>query len=295
MSREIDDLDYNSLRNKIIEVLGNGAGTYGYGQPIVSSSVLQGNIITADQWNNLRNDLQSIIVHQSGLLQSIVEVRKGDVIRETAGDPLLQFDRIIEEARISRFDVATSQSTISIVTTKTFSSAWNNLATMTATINFSTAEEGRYFFNSGGKIRFTSTRTGGDSTAQNNAWTNVLSSAGIVIFSANSENLNYYTLTNSYKILRQQFLSTPYSSNNYKIEALSNVGNNSAGTATSVTFKITWTDTYTDPYPPDSIVDRVNGTLSLSIEELKAAGNLQPSGSFTITSPSYTVSNITAS
>jgi hypothetical protein len=61
-----------------------------------------------------------------------------------------------------------------------------------------------------------------------------------------------------------------------------------------VTIRIVWQDNYTDP-GPSGPGDQVDGTLSLSIEEVKASGVLQPSGSFSITSPSYVVSNITAS
>lgn len=294
MAAEIDDLDFNTLRNKIIEVIGNGAGTYGYGQAIQSSQVFQGNIITKTQWDGLRFDLVNILIHQTGVTPTLIEVARGSVIGEDAGDPLQAYGRAIDTARINRFLLAAGQSTITAVSTKTYTSTWSSSASMTVQLTFGSADNARFFFNSGGKIRFTSTRTGGSSTAQNNAWSNILASAGVVEFGADSETLDFYTLTNSYQTRFQSFLSTPYSANNYKIESLCNVANNSTGTATSITFRIVWSDTYIDAFPGIPPEDIVDGTLSLSVEEVKASGVLQPAGSFSITSPSYTVSNITA-
>ena len=294
MATEIDDLDFNTLRNKIIEVIGNGAGTYGYGQAIQSSQVFQGNIITKTQWDGLRFDLVNILIHQTGVTPTLIEVARGSVIGEDAGDPLQAYGRAIDTARLNRFFLAPGQSLVTAVSTKTYTSTWSSSASMTVQLTFSSAEAARFFFNSGGKIRFTSTRTGGSSTAQNNAWSNILASAGVVEFGADSETLDFYTLTNSYQTRFQSFLSTPYSANNYKIESLCNVANNSTGTATSITFRIVWSDTYVDAFPGIPPEDIVDGTLSLSVEEVKASGVLQPAGSFSITSPSYTVSNITA-
>ena len=294
MAAEIDDLDFNTLRNKIIEVIGNGAGTYGYGQAIQSSQVFQGNIITKTQWDGLRFDLVNILIHQTGVTPTLIEVARGSVIGEDAGDPLQAYGRAIDTARINRFLLAAGQSTITAVSTKTYTSTWSSSASMTVQLTFDSADNARFFFNSGGKIRLTSTRTGGSSTAQNNAWSNILASAGVVEFGADSETLDFYTLTNSYQTRFQSFLSTPYSANNYKIESLCNVANNSTGTATSITFRIVWSDTYIDAFPGIPPEDIVDGTLSLSVEEVKASGVLQPAGSFSITSPSYTVSNITA-
>ena len=295
MSQEINDLDFNTLRNKIIEVIGSGAGTYGYGQDIKSLPVFEGNIITKAQWDGLRNDLLNILIHQTGVTPSLIEIAKGDVIGEEAGDPLRVYDRSIDAARFTRFLLAPGQSTVTAVSTKTYTSSWSSSASMTVQLTFGSADNARFFFNSGGKIRFLSNRTGGSSSAQNNAWTNLLSSVATVEFGADTENLDFYTLKNFYQTRYEAFLSTPYSANNYKIEALCNVADNSAGTATTVTFRIVWSDSYVDDFPAIPPDDTVDGTLSLSVEEVKAAGSLQPSGSFSITSPSYVVSNITAS
>jgi hypothetical protein len=83
------------------------------------------------------------------------------------------------------------------------------------------------------------------------------------------------------------------------LEARCNVANNSSGTATTVELRIVLTDGYVDPGNSigdnPNTIDRVTGTLTITVEELKASGSLIPTGTFTITSPSYSLSTITAS
>ena len=292
MTREIDDLDFNELRSKILTLLGTGVGSYGYGQEIKSFPVFEGNIITVAQWEGLRYDLINLLVHQNGVTPQIIEIVKGNDISES--DPVLEYNELAELAKSNRFDLAVSQSAVSTVATKTLLTRWNTYSYATVRLVFSSPDEARYFFNSGGKIQFTSSRTGGSSTAQNGAWTNILNSVGTVTFGANTGDVNFYSLTNNYQVLLQQALSTPYSANVYRIQVLCNAANNLQGTATSVTFEISWTDNYTEaltsfPVAPD---DQVDGTLSLNVVEIKASGNLQPLGNFSIVSPAYEISEI---
>lgn len=292
MSRDIDDLDFNSLRSKIIETIGPGTGSFGYGQEIKSSPVFEGNLITKSQWDGLRYDLINILLHQTGVTPNIIEIARGQQVR--LSDPLQAYDGLIESARNSRFSLASSQSTSTLIANKTLTTRWNTYAYTNVRITFSSGDEARYFFNSGGKIRFSSSRSGGSVTAQNGAWTNVLNNAGVIEFSAISSGVNFYQLTNSYQTLFETALTTPYSSNLFRIRALSNVANNSTGTATTVTFEINWIDNYSETFP-NTVTDpqdQVDGTLSLVVEEVKASGLLQPTGNFAITSPSYQVETI---
>ena len=74
---------------------------------------------------------------------------------------------------------------------------------------------------------------------------------------------------------------------------MSNVANNVYGTATVLTFRIT----LHDPHAAlgGSPTDYTDGNLLIAVEELKAVGNLVPTGTFSITSPIYSLSTITAS
>jgi hypothetical protein len=290
--------DYNAIRNKIVGILGTGSGQQGYGQPIASSAVFVGNNITKNQWDLLRFDLVNAKVHQDGVLPSIVTVSSGDFIGYGAGYPNTNYDAIAEQAILSKFNIGAGQSVLSLATMAgetatgviSRTGSWATQSQCTLTMTFATADDARY-------LRFTSSRTGGTTSAQNTQWTNLLgTTVGTVNFGAQTPAIvNFYTLTTSYQQWYTISASSPYAANFYNLEALCNCTDptNVNGTASTVTFRITWGDSYVDvdPTPPGDLVD---GTLSLTVEEFKASGSLIPSGSFAITSPSYSISAITA-
>lgn len=292
-----------TIQDKAQSLLGTGSGSRGYGQTVYSADVFSGNTITKTQWDALRFDIISIRLHQDGVLPNIVTVNVGDPIGYGPSSPNTNYDILLEQAIANRFNIAGSQAVVSAKASQTYSSAWSTQAQAILTVTFANANEARYFFNSGGKIRVAPSISGGSATSQVNAWKNFLNTVGTVSFGADTNpNVNFYTLTNSYQIAYQNSLSTPYSANNLRIEARSDVANNSAGTATQVFLRITLLDSYVDPdtfnpvgVPTAAPNDSVDGTLTIAIQELKASGALQPSGTFTITSPSYSLSTITAS
>lgn len=289
IGNQIQDTDYNSLQDIVQALLGTGSGSRGYGQPVPSADVFDGNTITKAQWDALRNDILSVRVHQDGTTPVLTNIAAGTPINFAT---VSNFASVLAVADANRFNIGPGQSTVSTKTTATTMSSWNTQAQAVLTVTFADANDGRYFFNSGGKIRIIGSRSGGSSTSQNNAWTNFLANIGTISFgAATSPFVNYYDLNNSYQTYYQTSLSTPYSANFYRLEASCDVSNNSAGTATQVNIRITLQDNYVDPGspPPGDLVD---GTLTISVEELKASGALYPSGTFTITSPSYSISAI---
>lgn len=321
LAGDIEAIDYNTIRGKIIEVMGTGLGSYGYGQSTVSSAVSTGNTITAQQWTELRYDVINALIHQTGTTPSAVLIRSGDVIDDQASDPVVNYNTLTNTARSNRFDLAPTQSLITPVgsgdATPTpvageyvLTSSWGSSATLDVTMTFTTAEEARFFFNSGGNIQITATRTGGASTLQNQSWTDLLTEAGTLLFKATTgDDNNFYTLTTNYQTIHELSSSAAYADNTFKISAKCDVADNSLGTAKVIDVRIELLDNYLDPdvvagFPADENLpeDVVDGTLTITVVEQKASGVLQPSevadggptGNFSITSPSYTVSNITA-
>jgi hypothetical protein len=296
---EISAVGYNVIQDKAQSILGAGTGARGYGQPLNSLDVFAGNTITKAQWDALRFDIVNIRLHQDGVLPTIVTVNVGDPIGFGGGSPNNNYDTLMETAIANKFNIGPGQSIASAAGSTNYSTAWSTQASTTLTVTFSTADEARYFFNSGGKVRITSTFSPSVTTAQNTSWTNFLDTAGVRSFGADTDPfVNFYTLTNSFQTYYQSSATTPYSANNYRLEASCNVSNNSTGTATIVYLRVTLSDAYIDPdtltgnnEPPG---DSVNGNLVISAEEIKASGNLLPSGTFTITSPSYSFSSISA-
>lgn len=293
---EIGAVDYVTIQNKAQLILGTGTGSRGYGQTVQSADVFTGNEITKAQWDLLRYDITNIRYHQDGVLPSIVTVNTGDVIEYGAGSPNTNYNTLMDTAILNRFRISPSTSTVTSKASASYSSTWSSSATFTLTVTFATATDARYFFNSGGKVRFTVTMTGGSGNPQNNAWINLLNSIGTRGFGADTHpTYNYYTLTNSYQTYYQESMSTPYSANNFKLEAKTDVANNSSGTATILYIKGTLSDGWVDLYPGLPPADSVSGTIAVNVEELKATGSLIPSGTFTIASPTYSLSSITAS
>ena len=285
---QIQDTDYNTLQDKAQLLLGTGSGSRGYGQTVITSDVFDGNIITSAQWTALRNDILSIRVHQDGNTPVAGTVAKGSPIDYAI---ISNYNTLLTQADANRFNIGAGQSIVSSKATQSVTATWNTQAQAVLTVTFSNANDGRYFFNSGGKIRVSGSRTGGSATSQNNAWTNFLANIGTISFGAAASSLiNYYDLTNSYQTYYQTALSTPYSANYFQLAARCDVADNSTGTATQLLIRITLRD---DHVPIGAGPDSADGTLSLLVEELKASGALYPTGTWNITSPTYSLSSIT--
>lgn len=295
---QIAALDYNNIRAKAVALLGPGSASRGYGQSIYSTPVSAGNQVTADQWNALRIDIANIRIHQNGLTPSIPIPQRGDVIRAGAGHPYTSYDTALNSADATRFDLATTQSVLTPKVNKATSTPWSTQAEATLTVAFSTADQARWFFNSGGKIKIRGEIVGG-SGQQTSYWSSLLSAVGNVDFGAAAGLTPYYSLTSSYQPVYQSsnsiYASVAYTSNYFKIEAKCNVSNNSLGTATELTFRIIMVDSYVDSAPTTPPYDQVNGTLSIYVSELKASGSMQPSGTFSIVGPNYSLTSISVS
>jgi hypothetical protein len=312
---QITAVDYTTIRNKIVSILSTGTAQRGYGQSLYSIPVNPGTQITAEQWDALKIDISNVKLHQDGVLPLIIDVSPGQVISYSSGSPNTNYDTITELATLTKFNVATSQAVLTTKATGSTAASWTTQLQATLTVTFnggytvtnrdatsftaSGADHARHFFNSGGKIRFASSRSGGSNTTQNNTWTNLLASIGTQEFGAATPVItNFYTLTNSYQTFYQSgpasSYSSGYSDNFYKLEALCNCSgtDNSTGTANTITFRITWTDGH---IPKFDGPDTVDGTFDIIVSEYKAAGILLQGGLFSIASAdTYSLSAIIA-
>jgi len=295
---------YNALRAKAVSILGTGTGQSGYGQTVVSSDVALGNQVTKEQWDELRYDITTIKNHQDGETPTIVTVPESSIIRYGAANPLTNYVTLADQAIANKFELATNNTeTSSNIASQSYTGTWSSQAQLTLTVTFLNNNDARYFFNSGGKIRFLSTfegRIGATNPQQNTAWKGLLNQVGYVDLGGAVPVIeNFYTLTTSYQTVYQQGNTSPYSANFYRIEALCNCSEatNVNGTANTITIRVTWKDDYVDPGAPTPPGDEVDGDLTLRIDELKAKSPKYPLDStiFDIASPSYSISSITAS
>jgi hypothetical protein len=315
--------DYNSIRNKIIAVLGSGSGNSGYGQQIriQSTAVTEGTKVTINEWANLRYDIINAYKHINGSNPVTAVVADGNTIRYsssftpdigTLDVPQKQYDDWADNITANRFTIATSESGTTAVTTSSRTGAWVSQCECVIQFYWSNANDARYWFNSGGKIRISASRTGGVlGTAQNTSWTSLLSAAGTQSFGGAAPNAslvtspndgtNWYRTTNSFQTFYTATASSPYGSNNYRLQARCvDVPSNSGGTAASGEIRILFTDGYTDsgaggsPNPPPG--DDIDGTLTVSVSTLFATGIMVPSSAvFTVTQPTVSIGAVTGS
>lgn len=296
-------LDYNAIREKVISVLGAGYNQRGYGQQLNSVEAAVGHTITQEIWNNLRLDLVNILLHQTGTQPSVAAPVQGQVIRYGEEYPVTNYDSLIEDAIVSRFQIGSSRTLISSKESETYTGDWLESAQCTATVSFDNADQARWFFNAGGKIRFYSALTSEVTTAANTSWGNLLDAAGLIQFgAATPTEVTYYGLTDEYQVVSAYSSSgdAPTGGESYfQISAKCNVPDNLLGQATSITFLIEWVNGSSsgiyDLYGLYGVYGgTVSGTLMLYMDELKATGPIFPSGNFTITSPIYGISPIVA-
>lgn len=310
--------DYNSIRNKVIAVLGNGSGNSGYGQQarIVSTAVAEGTKVTINEWANLRFDIINAYKHINGSNPVTAVVSEGNTIRYTGSFtpdtgtldvPQKQYDDWADNITTNRFTVAGSESAATAITTSSRTTSWVSQCECVIQFNWTNANDARYWFNSGGKIRISANRTGGAGTAQNTSWTTLLSVAGTQNIggavpntgTTPNDGTNWYRTTNTFQTFYQATAGSPYGSNLYRIQARCvDVASNSAGTAASGEIRVLFTDGYTDsgagfdPNPPPG--DVIDGTLTVSVSTLYATGIMVPSSAaFTVIQPTIAIGAVT--
>jgi len=306
----IKTTDYNNLRADIIDIIGNGSATYGYGQTLQSSAKVNHEKISQNDWDLLRFDIVNARTHQDGVAPTITDINEGQTLSFTNNT---QYSGLITTAVSNRFNIGSGRFLTDSAVSSTRSTQWNTLVVCEVTATFTNANLCRHFFNSGGQLRIQSSRTGGASTAQNNDWSSLTTAAGMQVFGSQTPTAgfspmngqNFYRLTNSYQNFYTLSSSAPYSANSYNLDAKCDVADNSAGTATTVFIRVRFIDNYTDPgitllvpgpttattadFLPDDVID---GTLTVTVTEKRATGSLLPSGTFTITRPTYSITAI---
>ncbi len=314
--------DYNAIQSKVANIVGTGSGNSGYGQTVLSSQVTTSNKLTVSDWARLKYDIINAYYHQTGTVPTaLVDPAVGALVKANATtQPYKQYSSWADVIDTQKFDIGAGQfitRTQHPITSATWATetAWPNTTTgrsrwdtrIYSQINvyWNTANEARAFFNSGGEIRFTSTRTGGVGTpsylAQNNSWTSLLLGSGTQGFGGNRptantgtlDGTNFYRLNNGFQVWYTSTATNPYSTNTYRILARSpGVTDNSSGTASSIEFLVEWLDNHAGS---GGGPDGVDGTFRISVSTLEASGILQPSGAgnFTVVTPTIILGTVT--
>jgi hypothetical protein len=316
----IDDADFNNARTNVNTLLGTAAdvtlGTYtaastkGWGQGGAGvSAASQGGLVYADNatggFKRLQDDVQAMCAFLGVSVRTGVgsDVTSGSTITASTWTNLMLNIQDCWNARFSPAAYSTSTST-----SKTYTSSWNTSLTQETTYTWGSEALLRAYFNGGGGIGFSSSRSGGSSTTQNTNWTDTLSAMGDLFMiyntatgsSGTNAGVGLYELGTGYTTIWTKFGSGSYASNFFKMEAKVNSTTN----PTVVTLKATWSDPHAEgagALGPDGVAstgdeaygnDFIDGTMTLN-SRIKAPA---ASGSgFTFTSPTVSMGNITGS
>jgi hypothetical protein len=263
----IQATDYNGFASTTVSgnvnaIWGTGAGNYGYGQSTTLSTVSAAGTVTATQWADLVNRISSIGSHTGVSITSRTAPVAGNTIAI-----LSNLSTDLSNLYTSRANAASSGSTITPATgtwwqaSNTPNSAWT--ITTTHTIAFANANAARYFFNSGGLIKWavakTSTGTEADTewndlagtlsgviylsgantahTINGTAYTGTTKSGGTGTPTTLSTTVGFYNLTTVATTLYDQYAdSSPYTSDHIRLNAT--VDSNSS--PATLTFTTAW-------------------------------------------------------
>lgn len=277
--------DFNALQSAVAQVLGAGSNTYGYGQAVSSSSVSTNGRITVAQWTNLRTDLLKCVQHQTNVDYTSTLVVPTTSTKLTYAIQNA-YKSVADYIGPNRLALPAGQATRATLNTAQRTAAWNGTISHTVVVNFteSTLYPGnynsRFFFNAGGKIEITVSKTAGSGGAKNISWDALLGGIGTITFdydtttvsgSGTGSSVGFYDLTTSYQTIYTRALgvSESYYPNKYYIQA--KVDNTT--TRAQLTFNIIFSDDSGQPNAPWGTDENVDGTITSTVQTYRATGS----------------------
>jgi hypothetical protein len=292
---------YNQIQATVSSVLGVGSGDSGYGQQLQSTQVAATQIITAVHMNRLRNDMLSTFIHQTGsnsgftlpLLEAgtdlVSDAPSSVGNNEYESYPLLATTLLSNRNNYPNFNTLPPPTSIVNYTpefNRTISSRntpWGGAGQAQSVfhevrIQFETANDRRYFFNTGSQIRIEASLTnfpGGGGQGKFTNWSSMLSGMGRVIFksfettntgiSGTPLAIGNYSLTSNYQIIFTKGGSGLYSNNSYVIKARQE-------DSRTILFLIEFNDLDTGSGTPFGTDEPVEGLLTSRVGQFRATG-----------------------
>jgi hypothetical protein len=282
--------DYNVIQSKIASVMGEGSGTKGYGQTILSSQVGQFSKITATQWNNLRNDVLRARQHQTGqnLGPTLTVASASTTITDSDRAALLNMT--VDAENPANYLVspppAGEFARSNLVSEQVRTQKWNGTVTQTIDVVWPTANAARYFFNSGGNIEFSSQFSPSVPGLKGLSWSTLLQNMGTFSFDYTRTRTTgtaftvadgFYDLGTTPTIIAQKDVTTSaYVPNRYYITA--RVNSTLPEQRRILTFVIHWDDASgkppSFPDPGFGIDEDVEGTLTSQVQVVRSDNNV---------------------
>ena len=172
----------NNVAN-VNTVWGVGNGDKGYGQTTlpVLSTVSAGGTVTATQWATMLNRISSAASQQGSTISAITNPVAGETISAYAA-----LSTNVTTIYNNRLNCAAAGTSITSGGAGSYGSTWGTSVTFTHTITFASGDAARYFFNSGGRITLSYSRSGGTVSDPNTAITDLLTACGTITITGGS-------------------------------------------------------------------------------------------------------------
>jgi hypothetical protein len=181
---KISASDFNAVQSTIATVM----GTY-YGQTVNSSQVTSaGSKITAAQWQALYTDILTAYNHQNSSNGLLVYPTTNRTIQASDFNA---YQTLANNCLSNYLNFNSGYATAVGVNTQTFAGGWGSASNGQQTaiqifqLVFPSDAAARYFFNTGGQVRF-SASLASNGSAKDNSWASLLSHMGTIAFGANS-------------------------------------------------------------------------------------------------------------
>lgn len=264
---DILDDHYNGFATDINTIWGAGSGDSGYGQASTLATVSAGQDVTATQWATLLDRMDSMEAHQGSVITNPANPTVGTDI--SAFTTLSTDITTLTTNRLNNAANGTDGSN-----TISAAGSWTVNSVQAGRLTWSSANHARYFFNAGGEIRISFSRSGGTAHTKNTEWTQLCTDCGTLVFGARTMvksggagtptteiSDGFYDITTTYAVKFKQFEGTsPYTTNYIQVQF------RTALTGTALDIYVQYVDDATDTSIPAS-VDIVDGTLTTTYLE----------------------------
>jgi len=178
--------DWNPVIQKMRSVLSTPNGTttnLGYNTTYSANDVAAGNVISGAQWNNLRADINKAYTLQTGANSDLTARDSSYLITQT---DLTTISARVDTSYNNRLSVSNGQLTYQGVLYANVTGSWASYITYTGYIDWGSNAAFRGFFNGGGRIVISASRSGGSGTSQNQGWTNLTTNMGSICIARDS-------------------------------------------------------------------------------------------------------------
>ena len=267
----IEATDYNGFVSSVNALWGVGSGDSGYGQATTLSSVSAAGTVTATQWSDLIARINSIRQHADNTTSGLSSPSAGNTITY-----LSTMSSQISTATSNRLNnTGDGNAANGAGGTLTVSNAtgWTTTRTLEISITWSSYNQMRYFFNTGGYVDFNATNSSFSGNTKSSDWQSLatafgttrikaqdsLKSGGSGTLSTNNTNAGFYDLTATDTLVLRQYSPTAtggYNSSYISSFARLNVAH--ASSPTVIYLKIVFQDDAADVFD-----DTVSGTAAM--------------------------------